>query len=258
MLPENPCAVCALGLQDGPDGAGLLSLNPEDRATMGGGAIRILIVDDKEQERDGLRLSLMDEDGIEVVGEAENGAVALEQVAALKPDVVLMDLRMPIMSGVEATRQITEPDVHPSVVILTSYDTEPDVGGALKAGAAAYLKKEAPTKDLLRAIRGSVQGGSAVPVIRSPQRQTQKAPAAAYRGPPQPGAPQGPPGGGILDEMEMEVIKLVAAGYSNGQAAFKLTISEQEVKNYLFSCYRKLGKQDRSGAVGEAYRRRLL
>lgn len=219
--------------------------------------IRILIVDDNERDRDGLRVSLMDEDGIEIVGEATNGAEALEQVAALKPDVVLMDLRMPIMNGVEATRQICEPEKHPQVVVLTTYDTEPDVGGALKAGAAAYQKKDAPTHDILRSIRGTVQGGSSVPKLRGVQRAAPSAQTAAYQAPAE--APRRPsPHDGLLEEIELEVLRLIAGGYNNAQAAYKLTIDEAEVKTILFAVYRKLGKQDRSGAVGEAHRRNLL
>lgn len=219
--------------------------------------IRILIVDDNERDRDGLRVSLMDEDGIEIVGEATNGAEALAQVAALKPDVILMDLRMPIMNGVDATRQICETDPHPQVVVLTTYDTEPDVGGALKAGAAAYQKKDAPTHDLLRSIRGTVQGGASVPKLRGVKRAAPSREPASFQAPQE--APRRPnPHAGLLDEDELEVLRLIAGGYNNSQAAYKLAIEEDQVKAHLFSCYRKLGKQDRSGAVGEAHRRNLL
>lgn len=220
--------------------------------------IRLLIVDDNALDRDGLRLSLMDEDGLEVVGEAVNGAEALEQAAQLLPDVVLMDLRMPVMGGVEATRQLIEMPDPPQVLILTTYDTEPDVRGALKAGAAGYLPKNAPTHDLLRAIKGCLQGGSVIPQTRAAARPQQ----AEQTGPTGGQAPSRPakerPGGGLLEDMELQVLRLVASGYNNGQAAYKLAIPESEVKAHLISVYRKLGKQDRSGAVGEAYRRNLL
>ncbi|MGQ0678341.1 MAG: response regulator transcription factor [Actinomycetota bacterium] len=218
--------------------------------------IRLLIVDDSALDRDGLRLSLMDEEGIEIVGEAANGVEAVERAAELKPDVVLMDLRMPIMNGVEATRQIAEKEGGPRVLLLTTYDTEPDVGGGLKAGAAGYLPKSAPTHDLLRSIRGLMQGGPSVPTIRS---ATRLRPAGeAPSSPVVPAEPEGPRGKGILEDLEMDILQMVANGFSNGQAAAKLAITEQEVKAALFSVYRKLGKQDRSGAVGEAYRRGLL
>ena len=206
------------------------------------GPIRLLIVDDHPVVRDGLRGLFADDPDFQVVGEAANGAEAVARVERVGADVVLMDLRMPEMSGVEAITRLrrTAPGVR--VLVLTTYDTDSDVLPAIEAGATGYLLKDAPREELIRAVRAAFAGEAVL------------SPAVARRLMGQVGKP--PPA--ALSQRELEVLALIADGATNREAAARLFVSEATVKTHLLHAYVKLGVRDRAAAVAEAYRRRLL
>ena len=204
--------------------------------------IRVLIVDDHPIVRDGLQGILAAHPDFEVVGQAANGAEAVRQTQALRPDVVLMDLRMPEMGGVEAIKLLRtrRPDTH--ILVLTTYDTDTEVLSALEAGATGYLLKDAPREDLIRAVKAAHRGESALsPAVASRL-------VARVRG----------SEAGALSPRELEIIKLIADGANNREAAAKLFISEATIKTHLIHIFEKLGVRDRAAAVAEAYRRRLI
>jgi DNA-binding NarL/FixJ family response regulator len=207
-----------------------------------GQPIRLLIVDDHPVVRGGLRGMLAGDPGFEVVGEAGNGADAITRATALQADVVLMDLRMPEMGGVEAIRRLRESAPTVRVLVLTTYDTDDDVLPAIEAGAIGYLLKDAPREELTRAVRAAFQGDA----VLSPSVARRL--LGQVRQPTQ----------DALSERELDVLRLIAGGASNREAAAKLFISESTVKTHLLHIYEKLGVRDRAAAVGEAYKRRLL
>jgi DNA-binding NarL/FixJ family response regulator len=207
-------------------------------------AIKILIVDDHPVVRDGLRGVFAGEDEFAVVGEAGDGAEALARVASTQVDVVLMDLRMPTMGGVEAITRLKaeHPDVR--VLVLTTYDTDRDVLPAIEAGATGYLLKDSPRRDLLDGVRAAHAGR---PVL---------APSVVGRLMNHVGTPEKK-----LDDLsprELEVLRAVAAGSTNREIAAALFISEATVKTHLLHLYDKLGARDRASAVAIAYQRHLL
>ncbi|MFC0105764.1 response regulator [Kibdelosporangium aridum] len=205
-------------------------------------AIRLLIVDDHPIVRNGLRGAFTGTAEFEVIGEAAHGAEAVAQAAVLRPDVVLMDLRMPQMDGVEAIRQLQRQAPAARILVLTTFDTDSDVLPAIEAGATGYLLKDAPVEDLLRAVRSAAKGESVL------------APAVAER-------LMGhvrQPAQGTLSQRELQVLKLVADGATNREVAAKLFISEASTKTHLLHIYDKLGVRDRAAAVGEAFRRGLV
>ena len=204
--------------------------------------LRLLIVDDHPVVRDGLRGVFSTEPGFEVVGEAGDGATAIAMTAALRPDVVLMDLRMPRMDGVTAIRALAEQGSSARVLVLTTYDTDSDVLPAIRAGATGYLLKDSAREDLYRAVRAAAQG------------QTALSPAVATRLMGQVRAPVEEP----VSPRELEVLGLVASGCTNREAAARLFISEATVKTHLLHIYAKLEVKDRASAVATAYRRGLL
>ncbi len=205
-------------------------------------AIRLLIVDDHPVVRDGLRGIFAVEAGFEVVGEAQDGAEAIARASELKPDVVLMDLRMPAMGGVEAIARLRETVPPARVLVLTTYDSDHDVLPAIEAGATGYLLKDAPRDQLVRAVRAAYRGE---PVL---------SPSVAGR---LMGRVRRPPED-ELSQRELEVLRLVAGGAGNREAAARLFVSEATIKTHLLHIYGKLGVRDRAAAVGEAYRRKLL
>jgi DNA-binding NarL/FixJ family response regulator len=205
-------------------------------------AIRLLIVDDHPIMRDGLRGVFTDDPDFDVVGEAGDGAEALALAQRLDVDVILMDLRMPTMGGVEATTRLREAEHPARVLILTTYDADRDVLPAIEAGATGYLLKDAPRKELLRAVRAAHAGQ---PVL---------APSVA-------GTLMSRTGGRRRDALsprEVEVLRLVATGSTNQSAARRLMVSETTVKTHLLHIYNKLGVRDRASAVATAYQRGLL
>lgn len=207
-----------------------------------GRPIRLLIADDHPVVRNGLRGAFADDPGIVVVGEVPDGRQAVVRVAGGGVDVVLMDLRMPVLNGVEATAQLREraPDVR--VLVLTTFDGEADVLPAVAAGATGYLLKDASTDELASAVRAAYRGEAVL------------APTAASL---LMGQVRRPPPA-ILTARELEVLTLVADGAGNREAARRLFISEASIKTHLLHVYDKLGVRDRAAAVGEAYRRGLL
>ena len=206
-------------------------------------AIRLLIVDDHPIMRDGLRGVFGGDGDFEVVGEAGDGAEAVQLAQALHPDVILMDLRMPGVGGVEAITQLREKQNPARILILTTYDTDRDVLPAIKAGATGYLLKDAPRDELIRGVRAAHQGQS----VLAPTVASALVGLAGNRGPDT-----------SLSPREVEVLKLVAGGDTNQVAARKLLISETTVKTHLLHIYSKLGVRDRASAVATAYQRGLL
>jgi DNA-binding NarL/FixJ family response regulator len=205
-------------------------------------AIRVLIVDDHPVVRDGLRGMLSDEPELEVVGEAGDGEAALAAVRSLRPDVVLMDLRMPRLGGADAIRALQDAGSEARVLVLTTYDSDADVVPALEAGATGYLLKDAPRVDLVRAIRGAARGEAVLaPSVASRLVRQLRVPA-----------------GDGLSDRELEVLRLIASGETNRGAAARLFISEATVKTHLLHIYEKLGVNDRAAAVAAAYERGLL
>ena len=213
--------------------------------------IRVLLVDDQPLLRTGFRLILSSEPDLEVVGEAADGEVALAQVQALRPDVVLMDIRMPRMDGIEATRQLSRLEDPPSVLVLTTYDLDEHVVESLRAGASGFLLKDVPADELVQAVR-VVHSGAAIvaPSVtrRLLDRFARHLPAA---GVPRAALPQ-------LTEREHEVLLLVARGLSNAEVAAELVLSETTVKTHVSNLLAKLGLRDRVQAVVLAYERGLV
>ena len=208
-------------------------------------AIRVLLVDDHAVVRKGLRALLEREPGIEVVGEAEDGERAVLLVERLRPDVILMDLEMPGIGGVEAARQIGErhPDV--KIVVLTSHAAEEDVFPALKAGALGYLLKHSAPEDVLRAIHQAHRGETVLhPTIARMVLQELNRPAQ-----PRQAATTDP-----LSERELEVLRLVARGMSNQEIADTLVVGEATVRSHVSSILRKLQLASRTQAALYALR----
>ena len=211
-------------------------------------SIRVLIVDDQELVRTGFRLFLETQPGLAVVGEAGDGEEAIERVRELRPDVVLMDIRMPTMDGVEATAKLTRGAIEPAprVLVLTTFDLDEYVFGALRAGAAGFLLKDAPRERLIEAIR-VVHSGEALLSPSITRRLIED--FAARSDPIEPAA-------AVLAELtprEREVLVLVAHGLSNAEIAARLVVTEATVKSHVGAVLLKLGLRDRVQAVVFAY-----
>ena len=206
--------------------------------------ISVLLVDDQALFRQGLRTLLSVERDIEVVGEAENGAAAIEKVKRLWPQVVLMDLRMPVLGGVAATRRIRTEEPRSQVIVLTTFDDDEDVFDALRAGAVGYLLKDAPRGKLLEAIRLAARGESFLqPSIAA------KVVAEFSRLPP-PARPAGQSSlAEPLSERELEVLRHLSQGKSNKEIAMALSIAEGTAKNHMTNIIGKLGVVDRTQAA---------
>ncbi|MFD4676757.1 response regulator [Lentzea sp. NPDC058450] len=209
--------------------------------------IKVLVVDDHPVVRDGLTSLFAQDPGFEVVGEAGNGADAVRLAKTLRPDVVLMDLRMPGTDGLTATRELAG-TAH--VLVLTTYDNDADVVAAIEAGATGYLLKDAPRDELIRAVRATARGEAvlapAAAALLMRRVRTEAAP--------------------VLSARELEVLKCVAAGATNRDVAGatnrdvagNLFITEATVKSHLLNIYAKLEVGDRAAAVTEAFHRGLL
>ena len=204
--------------------------------------IRLLIADDHPVVRDGLSGMFAADPDFTVVGEAGDGSQALRLADAARPDVILMDLRMPGMDGVTAIAELARRGNPARVLVLTTYDTDSYVLSAIEAGATGYLLKDAPRDELLRAVRAAAAGQSVL------------APAVATRLMNRMRSPEPE----VLSQRELEVLTLVAAGSTNREAAARLFISEATVKTHLLHIYAKLGVTDRAAAVAEAFNRGLL
>ena len=205
-------------------------------------SIRLLIVDDHPVVRDGLSGIFAGDPDFEVVGQAANGVEAVRQAQELEADVVLMDLRMPEMGGVEAIKQLRKRAPSAHVIVLTTYDTESEVLSAIEAGATGYLLKDAPRDELIRAVRAAHRGESVLsPSVAGRLMGRARRPATD-----------------AISPRELEVIKLIAGGANNREAAAKLFVSEATVKTHLLHIYEKLGVRDRAAAVSEAHKRHLI
>lgn len=204
--------------------------------------ISVLIVDDHPVVRDGLR-SMFSADGrFEVVGEAGDGKEAVTEALALRPDVVLLDLRMPGGDGVTAIRELSRRQVPTRVLVLTTYDTDQDVLMAIEAGATGYLLKDTPREELFRAVEAASRGESVLsPAVTSRLMGQVRQPTTEQ-----------------LSPRELDVLRLVAAGATNREAAKQLFISEATVKTHLLHLYDKLGVRDRAAAVATAFTRGIL
>ena len=233
---------------------------------MSAGRIRVLAVDDQRVVREGLAMLLGLLPDVEVVGTAADGTEVLAVVAELKPDVILMDLRMPRMDGVETTRRLRESHPGVKVVVLTTYADDRSVIDALRAGALGYLTKDAGAAEIQQALHRvadgqaaldpavqrhlveAIAGGPAGPVPAHPVQASPDTPARA-------GAGDGLPGN--LTPREAEVLTLIAAGLSNTEIAERLVVSEATVKSHVNHMLPKIGARDRAQAVGYAYRHGL-
>jgi len=206
--------------------------------------IRVLLADDQALVRAGFRMILKSEPGIEVVGEAGDGGEAVALARTLEPNVVLMDVRMPEMDGIEATHRIVDGDGAPRVLVLTTFDLDEYVYEALRAGASGFLLKDAPEDQLLAGIRIVSDGGSLfAPAVtrRLIERFASTRPATP------------PPTLTELTPRELEVLGLVAGGLSNAEIASKLVVSEHTVKTHVAHILQKLDLRDRVQAVVLAY-----
>ncbi len=217
------------------------------------GRIRVLLCDDQRLFREGLRTLIEAESDFEVVGEAGDGAEAVEMCATLTPDLVLLDVRMPRMDGVEATRRIRASG-GPQVVILSTYDDDEFIFEALKAGAAGYLLKDFPAEELIKALRTVHHGGG----ILIPPPIAAKVVGELRRGQPAAGAPESTSLVEALTQREEEILRLLARGRANKEIAEQLFLTEGTVKNYISRVYAKLGARDRTQAALWAVEHGLL
>ncbi|MFD1719971.1 response regulator [Amnibacterium endophyticum] len=208
--------------------------------------LRVLLVDDQELVRVGLRMVLDAAPGVQVVGEAGDGAAGIRRAAELRPDVVLMDVRMPGTDGIEATRAITAASDSVHVVLLTTFDLDEYAFGGLNAGASGFLLKDVAGDELVRAVR-TVAAGDAIISPRVTRRVIE-----ATRGS-LPAAPSGDDGTASLTEREREVLRAIAAGASNQEIAEQLFLSESTVKTHVGRVLAKLQLRDRVHAVIYAY-----
>ncbi|MEV7325889.1 response regulator transcription factor [Streptomyces sp. NPDC093970] len=213
----------------------------------------VLIVDDQQLQRYGFRVLLDSIPETEVVGEAANGAEAVRRTAELRPDVVLMDVRMPGMDGIEATRRIAEAGGRSRVLVLTTFDVDEYVHAALRAGASGFLLKDARPDELLAGIR-AVAGGDAVIAPALTRRILDE---YARHVPTGPGDPGDDPRLASLTEREREILVAIGKGWTNGEIAARFVVAESTVKTHVGRVLAKIGARDRVQAVIFAYDRGL-
>lgn len=228
-------------------------MGPAAAPPPGGAPIKVLLADDERLVRSGFKILLDLEDDITVVGEATTGAEAVERARAARPDVILMDIRMPQMDGIEATREIARTsglkDVH--VLILTTYDTDANVYEALQAGASGFLLKDAGPAELLHAIR-VVAAGEALLAPRITRRLIAQVTAQRIA------AQDGENRLAVLTEREREVLSLVGQGLSNDEIGAELFLSPATARTHVSRAMTKLGARDRAQLVVIAYQTGLV
>lgn len=200
-------------------------------------ALRVLIADDQDITRSGLRALLSSTPGIEVVGEATNGAEAIELASALEPDVILMDLKMPVINGIEATRRIHRTSPHIAILVVTIFEDDTSVFPAIRAGASGYLLKDADQTELVRSLQTVASGGVifSAGIARRVLHYLAEQPLNA------------PPH--VFDELtvrEREILELIAQGSSNTEIAHRLSLSPKTVSNYVSNVLLKLQATDRT------------
>ncbi|MEL6404756.1 MAG: response regulator transcription factor [Chloroflexota bacterium] len=210
--------------------------------------IKVMIVDDQALARDGLELIVGASEDIEVIATAEDGAQALEKLATIQPDVVLMDLKMPIMNGVQATRRIRTEYPDCKILVLTTYDADEWVVDAVRAGAAGYLLKDSPREEIVAAIRKTAEGETTI----SP-RITETLYRVVREG-----TPVDSTVADALNERELEILRLLANGLTNADIAEKVHLAEGTVRNYVSSIFTKLDVSDRTQAAAIAWRHGLV
>ena len=206
--------------------------------------IRVLVADDQPLVRSGFRMILEERDDLELVGEAEDGAQAVTLARELDPDVILMDVRMPNLDGVEATRRLVDANTRARILVLTTFDLDEYVYAAIRAGASGFLLKDVQPSDLVDAIRVVAAGNS----LFGPAATERLVARFSAGGPPSATRP--------LDELtdrEREILRLLASGLSNAELAQQLHLSETTVKTHVSAVLRKLGVRDRVQAVIAAY-----
>ena len=209
--------------------------------------IKILIADDHPVVREGLSSMLSRERDIQVVGEAENGTEAIKKAGELQPDIILMDLRMPEVDGVEAMRQIRVRNPDMKFIVLTTYDNDEYIFKGIEVGARAYLLKDAPREELFKAIRAIYRGESLIqPAVAGKVLDRLAELSRQVRAPER------------LSEREVEVLKLIAKGASNKLIATTLCIGESTVKTHIQSIFQKLEVNDRTEAVTEAIKKGII
>lgn len=218
--------------------------------------IRLLLVDDQRLMRDGLRILLEMEPDLHVAGEAENGQQAVDLYAQLLPDVTLMDIRMPVMDGVEAIRQVRAQWPDARVIILTTFDDDAYVFEGLRAGALGYLLKDVSGAELAEAIRTVARGGALIDPSITRKVVAEFARLARPAPPPPSPTPESDSEG--LSEREIEVLRLVASGLTNREIAARLYLAEGTVKNYVSHILDKIGARDRTQAALRARELNLL
>lgn len=211
--------------------------------------IKVLICDDQDIVREGLQRILESDAEIRVVGLAQNGLEALESIPLSQPDLVLMDLKMPVMNGILATRKISEQFPQVRVLVLTTYDDDEWLFDAVRAGAKGYLLKDRPRSDLIRAIKGTIEGNSFV----DPSVAGKLLGQIAQNNP-----PRQPSLEISLSERETEVLQLLVQGLANADIAQRLFLSEGTVRNYTSAIFAKLNVSDRTQAVVVALRYGLV
>ncbi|GAA3379727.1 response regulator transcription factor [Streptomyces racemochromogenes] len=214
--------------------------------------IRVLIVDDQMMVREGFSVLLNAMEGIEVVGEAVDGRQAIAQVAALRPDVVLMDIRMPEMNGLEATRQIVAADTDAKVLVLTTFDLDEYVYQALRAGASGFLLKDASARQLAEGVRVVASGDALLAPSVTKRLISEFSKLSEVQ------RAADPSGVSELTERETEVLVLIAQGLSNGEIADRLLVAESTIKTHVSRILVKLGLRDRTQAAVYAYETRLV
>ncbi len=210
-------------------------------------SVRILIADDHRFVREGIAAVLNREKDLEVVGQACDGSEAVSQASKLRPDIILMDLQMPGVDGVEAIRQIREQDPNASIVILTMFDTDDYIFRGIEAGARAYVLKDASSADVLEAIRALHRGASVIESTVATRLMDRFCELSRAQAP-----------AGALSPREMEVLKLMAEGSANKEIAEHLYIEASTVKTHTIHIFKKLGVKRRSSAVAEAVKRGII